>query len=150
MKKNEQDEEILEYINAIRLISKATFDEGATQMDGLIIKPCWLERILERGKRIEVRGHQTKKIGEKIYLIESKGKVVATAVISKVIKFDEQSWENTKSLHQVEITYSSLKLRYKTPYGWCLEDVEPIEPFDYVKHQGAVIWVKDVEKVENA
>lgn len=118
-------------------------------MDGLIIKPCWLKRILERGKRIEVRGHQTKKIGEKIYLIESKGKVVATAVISKVIKFDEQSWENTKPLHQVEITYSSLKTRYKTPYGWCLEDVEPIEPFDYVKHQGAVIWVKDVEDVEN-
>ena len=115
-------------------------------MDGLIIKRCWLERILSYGKRIEVRGHKTKKTGEKIYLIESKGKVVVTAVISKVIEFDEQTWENTKPLHQVEITYSSLKEWYKTPYGWCLEDVEPVEPFDYVKHQGAVIWVKDVEK----
>lgn len=115
-------------------------------MDGLIIKPYWLERILSHGKRIEVRGSQTKKIGEKIYLIESKGKVVATAAISKVIKFDEQTWENTRPLHQVKMSYLSLTERYKTPCGWCLEDVEPIEPFDYVKHQGAVIWVKDVKE----
>lgn len=116
-------------------------------MDGLIIKPYWLGRILSHGKRIEVRGSQTKKIGEKIYLIESKGKVVATAVISKVIKFDEQTWEDLRAAHKVDITFKELLKRYKTPYGWCLEDVREVTPFDYEKHQGAVIWVKNVKKI---
>lgn len=115
-------------------------------MNGLIIKPFWLERILYHRKRIEIRGSSTKKVNEPIYLIESKGKVVATAVISRVIELDEILWENLMPLHQVEIPYLSLKDRYKTPYGWVLEDVEPIEPFDYEKHQGAVIWVKDVKE----
>lgn len=89
-------------------------------------------------------------LGERIYLIESKGKVVATAVISKVIKLDEQLWENLKPLHQVEMTYPYLKAHYKTPYGWCLEDVQIIDPFEYKKHQGAVIWVKGVIGESNA
>lgn len=115
-------------------------------MDGLIIKPYWLERIRYHGKTIEVRGTTTKKIGEKIYLIESKGKVVATAVISKVIFFNKQTWYYTKPLHQVEMSYISLLERYISPHGWCLEDVEFIEPFDYEKHRGAVTWVKNVKE----
>ena len=116
-------------------------------MDGLIIKPCWLKKILSHEKIIEVRGNATKKTGEEIYLIESKGKVKGIAVIKSVFPFDEISWEDLRSAHKVDITFEELLKRYKTPYGWCLEDVQEVTPFDYEKHQGAVIWVKNVKKI---
>lgn len=49
-------------------------------MDGLIIKKKWLDLIVNDKKTIEIRGSDTKKQGEKIYLLESgTHKVTATA-----------------------------------------------------------------------
>jgi len=52
-------------------------------MDGLIIKHKWLDLILKGQKTIEVRGSDTKKQGEMIYLLESRtSKVVGTCKIA--------------------------------------------------------------------
>lgn len=49
-------------------------------MDGLIIKHKWLELILSGKKTIEIRGSDTKKKGQVIYLLESgTSKVVGTS-----------------------------------------------------------------------
>ena len=40
-------------------------------MDGLIVKKRWLNLILSGKKTIEIRGSNTKKIGQPIYLLES-------------------------------------------------------------------------------
>ena len=40
-------------------------------MDGLIIKKKWLDLIVSGEKTIEIRGSDTKKIDQKIYLLES-------------------------------------------------------------------------------
>lgn len=40
-------------------------------MDGLIIKKQWLDLILSGEKTLEIRGHDTKKLNEPIYLLES-------------------------------------------------------------------------------
>lgn len=118
-------------------------------MDGLIIKKKWLDLIVNGKKTIEIRGSDTKKQGEKIYLLESgTHKVTATAVISSTYPISCSDWSEEREEHCVDISYSDLKKRYKTPYAWVLSDVAPIKDIWYYKHpQGAVIWVKNVEVV---
>lgn len=117
-------------------------------MDGLIIKPYWLDLILKGKKTLEIRGSSTSKIGEKIYLIESRGKVKGTAVIDKTIPLNKKLWEQLQSFHKVESSFEELLERYKKPYAWSLTNVAILKaPFDYEKHHGAVIWIKDVKKI---
>jgi hypothetical protein len=119
-------------------------------MDGLIIKKKWLDLIVNGKKTIEIRGSDTKKEGEKIYLLESgTHKIVATAVISSTYLISCSDWSEERKEHCVDISYSDLKKRYKTPYAWVLSDVTPIKDIWYYKHsQGAVIWVKDVQPID--
>ena len=118
-------------------------------MDGLIIKKKWLDLIINGKKTIEIRGSDTKKEGEKIYLLESgTHKIVATAVIISTYPISYSDWSEEREEHCVDISYSDLKKRYETPYAWVLSDVTPIKDIWYYKHpQGAVIWVKNVEVV---
>lgn len=118
-------------------------------MDGLIIKKKWLDLIVNGKKTIEIRGSDTKKQGEKIYLLEGgTNKIAATAVISSTYPISCSDWSEEREEHCVNISYSDLKKRYKTPYAWVLSDVMPIKDIWYYKHpQGAVIWVKNVEVV---
>lgn len=114
-------------------------------MDGLIIKPHWLNKIISGEKTLEIRGSGTSKVGTEIYLIESGGKARATAVIKDCIRLDRNLWIAYKDLHCVGLSWEELTERYKQPYAWVLDNVRKIEPFEYRKHQGAVIWVKNVE-----
>lgn len=55
-------------------------------MDGLIIKKKWLDLIVDGKKTIEIRGSDTNKQNETIYLLESgTHRVVATVVIRDAI-----------------------------------------------------------------
>ncbi len=119
-------------------------------MDGLIIKKKWLDLIVNGKKTIEIRGSDTKKEGEKIYLLESgTHKVAATAVISFTYPISCSDWSEEREKHCVSISYADLKRKYKTPYAWVLTDVEPIEDVWFYAHpQGAVIWVKDVQPID--
>ena len=117
-------------------------------MDGLIIKPNWLDLILKKEKTMEIRGSSTNKIGTKIYLIESRGKVKGTAIIEKTIPLTGKLWEELKPYHKGEGSFEQLLAHYSNPYAWVLTDVKELaRPFDYEKHYGAVIWVKDVKRI---
>lgn len=117
-------------------------------MNGLIIKKKWLALIISGKKTIEIRGSDTKKQNETIYLLESgTHRVVATVVIRSTHPISCSNWSEERENHCVDISYADLKKRYKTPYAWVLTDVEPIEDIWFYDHpQGAVIWVKDVEQ----
>ena len=119
-------------------------------MDGLIIKNKWLDLILKGEKTIEIRGSDTKKQGEIIYLLESEtNRVVGTCKRAYTYTISWSDWSEERDNHKVELSYPELKKIYKNPYAWVLEDVKPIksEKELYYKHpKGAVIWVKDVEK----
>ena len=117
-------------------------------MDGLIIKKKWLDLIVDGKKTIEIRGSDTNKQNETIYLLESgTHRVVATVVITHPISCSD--WSEEREKHCVDISYADLKKRYKTPYAWVLTDVEPIEEEWFYDHpQGTVIWVKDVQPID--
>lgn len=119
-------------------------------MNGLIIKKKWLDLITSGKKTIEIRGNNTKKQGERIYLLESgTHRVVATAIISSTYPISCSDWSEKREKHCVDISYSDLKKRYKTPCAWVLTDVELIQDILYYEHpQGAVIWVKDVQPID--
>ena len=119
-------------------------------MDGLIIKKKWLDLIVNGKKTIEIRGSDTKKQGEKIYLLEGgTNKIAATAVISSTYPISCSDWSEERENHCVDISYAELKKRYKNPYAWVLSEIKPIEDilyYDYPK--GAIIWVKNVEPID--
>lgn len=119
-------------------------------MEGLIIKKKWLNLIVSGKKTIEIRGNNTQKQNETIYLLESgTHKVVATAIISSTYPISCSDWAEERDKHCVDISYIDLKKRYKTPYAWVLSKIKPIEDIWYYKHpQGAVIWVKDVQPID--
>lgn len=88
-------------------------------MDGLIIKKKWLDLIVSGKKTIEIRGSNTKKQNETIYLLESRThRVVATAVISSAYPISYSNWADERDKHCVYITYADLRKRYKTPYAY--------------------------------
>lgn len=119
-------------------------------MNGLIIKKKWLNLIVNGKKTIEIRGNNTQKQNETIYLLESgTHRVVATAIISSTYPISCSDWAEERDKHRVDISYTDLKKRYKTPYAWVLSKIKPIEDIWYYKHpQGAVIWVKDVQPID--
>lgn len=119
-------------------------------MDGLIIKKKWLDLIISGKKTIEIRGSNTKKQNETIYLLESgTHRVVATAAISDTYPILCSDWSEERGKHCVDASYAELKKRYKTPYAWVLSKIKPIEDIWYYEHpQGAVIWVKDVQPID--
>ena len=119
-------------------------------MDGLVIKKKWLDLIVSGKKTLEIRGSDTKKQNETIYLLESgTHRVVATAVISATYPISCSDWSEEKENHCVDISYAELKKRYKNPHAWVLTDVELIEDISYYEHpQGAVIWVKNVQPID--
>lgn len=116
-------------------------------MDGLIIKKQWLDLIISGKKILEIRGCDTKKIGEKIYLLESgTHRVRGTCKIISTYPMSCSDWHTEHNKHCVDISYSELKKIYKNPTAWILIDIEPIEDIWYYEHpKGAVIWVKDVQ-----
>lgn len=115
-------------------------------MDGLIVKKRWLDLIISGKKTIEIRGSNTKKTGEKIYLLESiTHKVRAECVIETTYPISCSDWSEERNKHCVDVSYADLKRRYKTPYAWVFSRIEPITDTWYYDHPtGAVIWVKDV------
>ena len=116
-------------------------------MDGLIIKEKWIDLIMSGKKTLEIRGHDTRKIGETIYLLESGShKVRGTCKIvhSRLITY--QNWDSFKEQACLDISMIALNQRYHTAYAWELSEVEKWEDISYYNHpKGAVIWVKNVE-----
>lgn len=117
-------------------------------MDGLIIKKEWLDLILSGRKTLEIRGRDTKKVGQTIYLLESgTHRIRGTCKISEAFPIcASPHWNQEKSRHCVDVSWEEVIKVYKVPYAWELSEVVEWEKISYYKHpKGAVIWVKDIE-----
>lgn len=115
-------------------------------MDGLIIKKEWLDLILCGKKTLEIRGHDTKKINQSIYLLESGShKVRAICKIKRSTLMTYQNWDEYKEQTCLDLSFIGLNKWYHTAYAWEIAELEPIEDIWYYSHpKGAVIWVKNV------
>lgn len=60
---------------------------------------------------------------------------------------DEEHWEFLKPRHQIDISWEAITKIYKQPSFWYLKNSHIIDPFIYRHPKGAVIWVKDVERL---
>lgn len=119
-------------------------------MDGLIIKKKWLDLIVSGKKTLEIRGSNTTKIDQDIYLLESgTRRVRAICKIYATYPISCSNWSEEREKHCVDISYRDLKNRYKNPYAWVLSNIEPMDDILYYEHpQGAVIWVKNVRIID--
>lgn len=115
-------------------------------MHGLIIKEIPLKRIIRGVKTLEIRGSNTHRTGETIYLIESgTHKIRGTCKIKETIPITKEYWENNRKFHCVNRTYEEICYIYATPYAWVLEDVQEMDKSYYFHYpRGVVIWVKNV------
>lgn len=119
-------------------------------MDGLIIKKKWLDLIVSGRKTLEIRGFDTHKINEPIYLLESGShRVRAICKIKSSTLITNDKWGKYKNNACLDMTFTDLNKWYKTAYAWEITDIKPIEYNCYYSHlRGAVIWVKNVEPVD--
>ena len=118
-------------------------------MDGLIIKEKWLDLILNDKKTLEIRGHNTKKLNEPIYLLESGSKKIrGTCEIVASHPITKDNWDVIKKKACLDMSFEELSNWYSKAYAWELSNIEPVTPDTYYMHpKGAVIWVKDVEEI---
>lgn len=106
----------------------------------LILKPQWLDEILHHGKRMEIRGTATHKVGRRIGLMASKtDHVVGMATITGCVgPMTQEVFEAHAEQHHVR---EATTLPYKTTYGWILEDVVVLpEPLPHKRKQGAIVF----------
>lgn len=113
-------------------------------MNGLIIKPYWIEKIFNENKLWEIRGNNTKIRGE-IFLIASGTKmIVGKCELIDSIYLDEVSYKLNQDKHKIDT--EKIKYPYKKTYAWVLKNPVIFEkPIPYAHPQGAVIWVKDLK-----
>lgn len=116
------------------------------ELDGLIIKKKWLNRILSGEKILEIRGSKTSKVDSSIFLLESGSSLIrGKCRIKQVIPITKEFWESNMDKHCVPISYEELLKIYKKPYAWELTDIEEFnEQHQYNHPKGAVIWVKNI------
>lgn len=110
-------------------------------MDCLIVKPKWLNLILDGKKDLEIRGSLTNKRG-RIGLIESgSGEIKGFVDIVCSYPIDRDLFEANRSRHCIDAEYD--KLPYQKPCAWVFQNpVRFKKPIKYKHPQGAVIWVK--------
>lgn len=114
----------------------------------LLIRPEWLDRIINGEKSIEIRGAPChSKIDTTIGLAycgptidKTNRKIIATAYLSGYKQY------NTINEYQSDInkhcSYHE-KLPYKKTYGWILDEVQILnEPITFQYKKGAIIWIK--------
>ena len=106
----------------------------------LVVKKRWLDLILARQKKWEIRGSSTAKRGW-IHFAESQagGKLMGRARLVDCFPVSRESF--VRNFHQHRVPSLSM-VPYHTPYAWVLEDCEKFDKaFNYEHKRGAVIWV---------
>ena len=108
-------------------------------MSVLILKPEWLNAILFEGKRMEIRGVSSQKIGHRIGLMASKTDHIAgVATITECVgPMTVEEFVSNESRHHC----TTGKLPYEKTFGWALDDVSALDtPVPHKPKQGAIIF----------
>ena len=114
-------------------------DQNTRTTAVLTLKPQWLQLVLHGGKRMEVRGTPTRKIGATIYLMASRTQhIVGTATITGCVgPMTEEDWTSSRDLHKCDTN----TLPYKKTYGWMLDNVRVLaQPIPHVRKRGAIVF----------
>lgn len=111
-------------------------------LDGLIIKQPWIDKILSGEKTWELRGSKTHKRG-RIALIQSGSTLVVGKVdlVGCVGPLTKNQFESNIKKHNSSHSFSEIS--YKKVYAWVLENpvrYKKSKPYNHPR--GAIIWVK--------
>lgn len=109
---------------------------------GLIIKSYWADKILDGSKTIEIRGSNTKNIGDIEIIKSGTGLIYGKCKLYKTEPLNKERYQILKKKHCVELSWKELCNVYKKPYAWFLSDIIKYKtPKPYKHKQGCVIWV---------
>ncbi|SHK65006.1 ASCH domain-containing protein [Tepidibacter formicigenes] len=113
-------------------------------INGLIIKSPYIEKILSHEKTWEIRSHKTKIRGEIALIKKGSKKILGTCKVVDVIGplyFKDLISTNKHCIPKEKILQN--KSKYEGKYAWILSDAKTLkDPIDYNHPRGAVIWVK--------
>lgn len=116
---------------------------------GLVVSEPWLTRILEKGKRWEMRSAKTNRRGPIALIEKGSGQVVGVAELVDVKgPFSNEEMAANEASHQIppELYGAS---NYKWHYAWVLENATALPSAVPYKHKsGAVIWVQLDERAQ--
>lgn len=108
-------------------------------LSAIPIKAPYIDQILSGEKTWEIRSKNTKKLGQVALIRSASGTVVATAVISEVVKITYDLAKSNAHLMGMSINDALTCIDY---YAWVLTDVVKFKtPVPYIHPSGAVTWV---------
>ena len=120
-------------------------------MDGLIIKKPWTDLIVNGYKTWEIRRTKTSKVGEKIYILESKTHLVVgeAEILSCMLIDDPFFYRSNYNKHRYDDFSKNDFLPYKNTYAWVFTNIKKYEnPKHYKIKKGAQVWIKNVEVLD--
>ena len=113
----------------------------------LLIRPEWLDKIINGEKTIEIRGQKCQsKVNTTIGLAycgpnvnKIDRKIIATVYLSGYKQYNTiEEYQTDRNKHCTH--YETLP--YKKTYGWILENINRLDnPINFEYKKGAVIWV---------
>ena len=110
-------------------------------MKGLLIRPPWIDWILDGRKTWEIRGSQTRVRGTIALIQSGTGTIVGTVDIINSREISPAEYYGAESLHCIA-NAASHPLPYSRIHAWELHNPRRLpEPIAYTHPRGAVIWV---------
>lgn len=118
------------------------YDYSMETLSAIPIREPWIDMILEKKKKWEIRSKFTKKIGPVALIRAGSGTVVATANLAEVIQLTpELAYKNVAIMGFRPLTRAEAK-DLAGQYAWVLKDVVKFKiPVPYKHPSGAVTWV---------
>ena len=108
-------------------------------LSAIPIREPWIDMILSGVKTWEIRSKFTKKIGPVALIRSGSGKVVATAILAKVVELTSSKCRTNARKMGMSVADAEDCFGY---YAWVLEDVVAFKkPVPYKHPYGAVTWV---------
>jgi len=111
-------------------------------LSAIPIKPPYIDMILAGFKTWEIRSKFTKKIGPVALIRSGPGTVVATAILSEVIKLTADFAYKNKNNLGIKSMPREHASSYEGKHAWILKDIIKLKtPVPYNHPSGAVTWV---------
>lgn len=123
---------------------------GKQNVKGLVVDEPWISLLLSGEKSWEMRSTHTSSRGRIALIRRGTGTVVGIAdLVDSIGPLDDIAWRAHQTRHLIPMSKQAETRRWD--HAWVLECVRPlVEPVPYVHPDGAVIWVRLPQEVENA
>jgi hypothetical protein len=121
-------------------------------LNGLLVKPPWIDKILLGAKTSELRGSRTRIRGPIALIQSGTGTVVGVCELVDVHgPLSLRELRRTTGRHQVPSARFQNGLPYRRTYAWRLRGAHRLRrPVPYAHPSGAVIWVNLAPRVVEA